>query len=137
MDDLIQRLEQATEGSRDLDMQIRQSVKTVTIPFGGQAWVRLVGDKIFEITDRSPHSTGDIYLPHYTTNLQDALGLVPEGLYGKIGFGPNRANARIWLSVRPAVNASIQRPTPALALCIACLKAIQAHKGTGRVKEHG
>ena len=97
---LIERLEAAESGSRELDKE--------------------VGLAAF------PNKDNNVIMRPYTTSLDAALTLVPEGLYGKIGFAPNRANARIWLASKPAVNASIKVPQPALALCIAALRAREA-----------
>lgn len=131
--ELIARLEAATEGSRNLDLAIRQYNGAVIIPFGPEAawsWVRIIGDRVFDLTDRSAYSTGDFYLPHYTTGIDAALTLVPTGLDWSVSFlqtdGPVRAGALVYQ--RPFVMCGkdercfSEAKTPELALCAAALK---------------
>lgn len=124
--DLIKRLEDAAEGSRELDLAIQ-------IKFG----------RIYATWNDVPMpegSTDDTVVPHYTTSLDAAMTLVPEGwrimmlaeYYGKWSaclhraFGIAQDNA-IWKSghhwpseyiVNGETNSNL-----ALALCIAALKA--------------
>ena len=113
--DLIERLEGAGEGSRELDAEIARL-------FGGQAIARF-GD-----WDCREDGTG-IWrpLPRYSSSLDAALALAERVL-------PDLTKINVWTYVRgkhhhceietdedefDALNAS----TPALALCIAILKA--------------
>ena len=112
---LIERLEAAGEGSRELDAEIARL-------FGGQAIARF-GD-----WDCREDGTG-IWrpLPRYSSSLDAALALAERVL-------PDLTKINVWTYVRgkhhhceietdedefDALNAS----TPALALCIAILKA--------------
>lgn len=73
MDDLLDKLRAATEGSRELDSQIYLYLGLTTRP---EQWKIHVG------------------LPHYTTSLDAALTLVPEGLQvSHMSISPGRAVA--------------------------------------------
>lgn len=126
-DDLIARLEAATEGSRELDWDIAHLLypgeEPATVTVGPQ-------------------------LPHYTTSLDAALMLVPDGWRWQI-FGEGKSSD---MDPRPMamlygdtfdVDRGYGQPpdqdiewseahaaTPTLALCIASLKALAAG-GTG------
>lgn len=106
---LIEKLEAAAEGSRALDAQIHAFVFGIT------------------------HSDD---WPHYTTLLDAALTLVPEGDYDQFWIRSSRGDERhkLW-RVRIALEtieendtgtgpvAFGQADTPALALCIAAFRA--------------
>jgi hypothetical protein len=121
--DLIARLEAAAEGSKELDWEIA----------GKPLWE-------YPPNDRRPNYNN----PLYTTSLDAALTLVPEGLWGgKIMWnGSERANGGyvelecgpvseggVWAALVNSYDAEddreeIPKPKPlALALCIAALKA--------------
>ena len=98
---LIEKLEGATEGSRELDAEIHVAV-------GGTEFT----------------------VPYYTTSIDAALTLVPEGrarrtIYLPCGFWPYR----VWVyrdAHRPLEQdsgAPVLGRTEALALCIAALRA--------------
>lgn len=97
MTDLIERLSKATEGSRDLDTLVWEVAR--------------------------PEDAGSLLLraPAYTTSIDSALTLVPDGSYAKLQFG--RDHKKAWAWVEMAETESVARSTPALALCIAALKA--------------
>ncbi len=98
MDNLIAELEAATEGSRALDVKICESVAGLS--FGKK----------------------------FTTNLTDALTLVPEGLCWWVEFGPKAGGiAEVGTDNGPTDGFAA---TPALALCIAALRARQAMEGS-------
>jgi hypothetical protein len=62
------------------------------------------------------------WLPHYTTNLNDAKKLVPEGCAWNVGAvedGEPGHRATAWVANAPRAFAE----TPELALCIAALQA--------------
>ena len=100
MTDLITRLEQAAEGSRDLDLAI---------------------EKAFERCD--PPELLAFPLPHYTTSLDAALTLVPEGWAWDLMAWPNEpSEAAICQPGSPHLG-RWKGATPALALCIAALRA--------------
>jgi len=115
--DLIARLETATEGSRELDAEI----------------VRAVDPDAFFADDGSFESAVydciNRYPPHYTTSLDAALTLVPEGW----GWSVDYANACMLSTLGGDGHVDYlhttyarEAATPALALVIAALKARQA-----------
>ena len=110
--ELIELLERAEEGSRELDNFIR---------------IYHVGFDPDSLPTHWP-AIGD-GTPHYTTNLQDALQLVPEGYCWEASSGHGsimgRANpkASIWLPKDCRKGGTAFAKTPQLALCIACLRA--------------
>lgn len=115
-EELIAKLEAATEGSRELDYMIRDYL-----------WPGIPGDAVL------PRDFGFVrgvrdegYAEEYTTSLDAALTLVPEGE----GFilemiPPNKPSVEI-LSVAKGYHHAhylSHGATPALCLCIAALKA--------------
>jgi len=124
MTDLIAELEQAQEGSRELDARV--AVEWLYLDCTDEAYVKLPNQYDTEAR------RGDYWLvqrsgkqlkaaPHYTTNLQDALGLVPEGTYWAVRTTGDTFSALVVpedQNHRPTYAA-----TPALALTIAALRA--------------
>lgn len=118
MEDLIKRLEAATGPSRELDAEIVRLVagwKRIDSP-GGADWIDPRG---YEQCDRD--------VPHYTASIDAALTLVPEHWSATISTHPNNIGtfARVYndgMKTEPAFNVHGNRP-PAIALCIAALKA--------------
>lgn len=130
--DLIARLEAAAEGSRELDAHIDAVIN-------GRDVIRVEGD--FSLATR--HTPGRYWYdsvhfadaPNYTTSIDAALTLIPEGFAVR--------DFSIWPGCRPTVRIlgthrerdglywhngtdgrwEAQGATPALALCIAALKA--------------
>ena len=136
MDKLIEELEAAPEGTRELDAKI-WALTCCPSDFNEYGLDEGVEPRFEPLEDGSVNyyayrASPEVWnrlarrpSPEFSTSLDAAMTLVPKGLYGKIGFAPNRANARIWLGGKPAVNASIKVPQAALALCIVALKARQ------------
>ena len=121
--DLIARLESAAEGSRELDAEIWACLQGCTSPLeyeqvdhGGPAREAVICGSLAAWLDE---------IPHYTTSLDAALTLVPEGKAWDCGYYPgydNTGHAEVFLgSGDPAFRAPAK--TPALALCIASLRA--------------
>ena len=121
MDNLIAELERATEGSRELDALIDLALKR------GQPY--------------KPARIGQ-FIDDYTTSLDAALTLVPEGWdwLARDGDGGHFANVTRggipMMMDKHQFNPDWQdtptyAATPALALCIASLKARQAMKEAG------
>jgi hypothetical protein len=126
---LIAKLEQAPEGSRELDTEI------LCLTLGGDWYVKNQYEdgsgkwlcySRTRFTDKDKQHPTCRTAPHYTTSLDAALTLVPEGWewavstgYAEI-FPPDFSPSDNPNSVMVA--ASVRR-TPALALCIAILKA--------------
>lgn len=128
--DLIARLEQATEGSRELDAAIARAignkVETIIVPEGHPVFAAGGGLEFMVRPDGSRSS-----VPPYTTSLDAALTLVPEGwrvAEMKDGIpsdaGPY-CHVRLWCPVNSALGHrhGASGITPALALCIAALRA--------------
>jgi hypothetical protein len=144
MTDLIRRLEEAKEGSRELDCLLA--------PLLG--WYRLTPSvcKQYAIGSRSQggwiapkdlhngkfigfdslHGT-TVYRdpPKFTRDLQDAVSAVPEGyslvLHGPWQDGkPDGWKAQVAPSVREAWKDDVTGATAPLALCIAILRAMEA-----------
>lgn len=123
---LLERLEAASEGSRELDIAIAEEV------------LGLIVEQIDCVNDTSPireysvkalHSNVWRNLPYYTTSLDAALALVPDG-YEWLRKSPQTmtvyripADDKEW-----AQHIDARGATPALALTIACLKAREAQQ---------
>ena len=93
--ELIDRLEAAQEGSRELDAEIGAEARYM-----------------------SPKS-----VPHYTTSIDAALTLVPEGSTGfLLNADEPYSQATIFRDGDGAIGQGLGK-SPALALCIAALRA--------------
>lgn len=99
---LIERLEAATEGSRELDAEIASH-------YGGLSGMSY---ETWEAVEA--------HAPHYTTSLDAAIQLVREGCAWGVEVRFGRLGSRAW--VKPDLPFS-EGNTPALALCIAALRA--------------
>ena len=131
MTDLIRRLEEAKEGSRELDAAIAALIRHPVSDKGTvlpdwvhrnfPEWTILQGGRL---------KAGCIWeAPHFTTNLQDAVSAVPEGMNWDVSGGhPTHVWATIWNDgCTTAENLyQVSGATPALALCIAILRAMEA-----------
>jgi len=114
---LIERLEAAPEGNRELDAELY----TALWPQG-----------VYE----APHTAEDCFerTPPYTTSLDAALTLIDKEKFPILvlqGMGPAGFYARVGMrdvSVAALYGEGVA-PTPALALCIAALKARDALDG--------
>ncbi len=127
--ELIWKLEIATEGSRELDCMIFEAVAMSGEFFGSKITSfshDTSGRYVFNTEDGRRHLEAATAL-NYTTSLDAALKLVPEGrqwildCHDKMDGGSWRYSAH----VSGSSDKSWWRPTPALALCIACLRARQ------------
>ena len=128
MADLIKRLEEATEGSRELDCEIGMAIETVKCEpmkeyhgFYAHRETRKQMGQHTIVKDKTA-----VFPPHYTTNLQDALGLVPDGWCGNVDFGVGEAQEAMLWNPQTNQETDARTATPALALCVASLKAIEA-----------
>ena len=136
MDSLIKKLEQAEAGSRELDERIAFIVR----------WRPNEKDDprsaLSFAMHESKHDYGTAWIAHrpmnplwhipfYTTSLDSALTLVPEGwawFVEKIGEPFTTGSARLWIPAQwtqglPKEQFIQDAATPALALCIAALRA--------------
>jgi hypothetical protein len=122
MTDLIRRLEEASEGSRELSLEFLRAIT-------GKPW-RFCLDGEAVIWDKyGPGSSGNPVrsLEDFTTNLQDAVSAVPDGWRWLLRQDPNCYRAA--LNRGPISDLRVMRgeaPTPSLALCIAILRAMEA-----------
>lgn len=129
MKDLIAKLEDATEGSRELDAEISAAIGNVVEPCGANDWAVLYGTKIVEGSEGRLEDEDWRELEHYTTSLDAALTLVPEGYLWQIKQAV-QCCALVWaLEVDyddHPVPTGYSTTHPALALTIAALKARSA-----------
>jgi hypothetical protein len=121
MTNLIARLEVATEGNRELDAEI-----WLHCTQRGAEFVQLYGYKPSLVLSSDRMAGG---LPHFTTSLDAARTLVPEGKEWSLSHfqKPRRYyEACIGNPVASNFEIVVEAPTAELALCIASLKARQA-----------
>lgn len=100
MNSLIKKLEQAEAGSRELDWLIHKHIGVDKRPMWASFWL------------------------HYTTSFDAALTLVPEGRGIMLRTNTSSPQAIVYCPVGTRLgNHYGEASTPALALCIAALKA--------------
>ncbi len=131
MDDLLTRLEQATEGSRELDVEIYLNTFPaflVSKEPDGYIYINYTGTALTPIWEdfHSHHA------PRYTTSIDAALTQLPEGFGYAVETRPHSNQdksdvpAIAWVSrLRDEPSIPSIAATPALALCIAIRKAVQ------------
>lgn len=132
MKDLIEKLEAATEGSRELDAEIGAQLgggvashncsDNTRRTYGAGAWFTDADNMRAVLIEHTHHA------PHYTTSLDAALTLVPEGYAWSLDFDPKlpgKPGRPYYADVTDFSThaAKAWSTTPALALCIAALKA--------------
>jgi hypothetical protein len=134
MDDLIARLECANKGGRVLDRDVALALGWTSEPDEDSTPRSLRDEGKFWHYWTTPEGYGAGWeVPAFTTSLDSALTLVPEGyrLYNLSDqFDDRRGKwfAGVANDIPPIVNPPAtsymaHAPTPALALCIAALKA--------------
>ena len=128
MTDLITRLEAASEGSRELDLDIAEFVDEVNPN-------AIKNCRDFQSRNgRLPYDNIGMgeWLPNFTTSLEAAWNYVPDSfhvvfLLEKRGHDDEPYNPTFQAGIEQWVIGgnyfTAQAPTPALALCIAALKA--------------
>lgn len=110
---LIERLQEATEGSREFDVEIGEFLDIEPSWYDSYGY----GD---------PAKDAPREHAHYSTSIDAALTLVPEGWQGSmdIGMSQGKFEAQLWLdNIREVFG---HAHTPALALCAAILKALES-----------
>ena len=124
---LSTRIEQASSGSRELDAEIHEAVTSFPARRAGPGWA----DENALVVPVFP---GWDILPAYTTSLDAAMKLVPEGMAWSIGWGqilPKQAmaaavighNAKfVGYDANYDVVARAEAETPALALAAAAMR---------------
>jgi len=138
LSELIERIEAASEGSRELDALIHFSVdgkwigRLPTWP-PSKVYRPAMETGLYMVVEGDGYFYGDS-VPHYTASIDAAMTLAPQGddhwpqiIY--TSTNPNNAHrqmdrAEIWVKGRSKANRGHAR-TPALALCAAALKAHQ------------
>jgi hypothetical protein len=107
-DELIAALEAATGPDRALDQAIWAVIAGWSYP--------LVGAAVYDFAQNGAN---------YTESVEAAITLVPEGEGWEIDFGPNSTSAKpdvIWWCASVGIE-DATASTPAIAVCIAALKA--------------
>lgn len=125
---LIEKLESASSGNRDLDCRIFEGVCFPAALMGHaiESFSRSWGGTYTVNTRDGYRHIEAFHAPAFTTATDVALALVPEGWGCRLTFAP-QIKAELWspdgspLSARTVIPAFAA--TPALALCIAALKA--------------
>lgn len=127
IDELIARLEAASGPERELDAAIVAELNNATVrrypptdDFGPrdrwQFWSRDGAHFL--------GSEGKFKVPAYTASLDAALSLVPEGWAFQLLYEPDATKGQQALVWPPGKSMPLSSaPTPALALCIASLRA--------------
>lgn len=111
MQDLIERLEKAKEGSRELDVEI-------AIRFHPK------GDIIRLFHEQGLFKQSDSRIPHYTTSIDAALTLVKPDWIWNI-----QSDGFCFIDTGEEIIEGHRDTTAALALCIAALKARESSNG--------
>ena len=136
MNDLIAALEQATGPSRELDDAISTAIGNPPPKTGGYYGWEKSGGSYTKPRDSEGRTHDTWSAPHYTSSLDSALTLVPEGwawFVQHIGKPFTTGSARLWIPAQwtqgiPKEQFVNEAATPALALCIAALRAREAQK---------
>lgn len=126
MQDLIERLEKLMGPDRDMDSAIAGAVGIIPAGFehiykrvpGGGRW-----------TAQEPYRTWDA--PEYTASIDAALTLAPKGFQSYVDTGVGAfqgdAHACVWTDHPHRISGGARQAfSPAIALCIAALKARMA-----------
>lgn len=148
MDDLIKRLEEATGPSRELDAEIWLAVEPGATR-DQWSYTHEATGRVCHVDETRDAARRLVLVPSYTSSLDAALTLVPEGFGWNCGMPLPKYMARFWASVfrektaeerqsgnihagsfyqhgpdrGTALKADEYSATPALALCIASLRA--------------
>lgn len=116
MTDLLTQIQNATGGSRELDVEI------------GEACGYMRASQIGPYRRyRALHPNGrTIDLPHFSTNIQDVVSLVPrDATAWSLNVEDGQCQALIFRDGDGVIGRG-DAPTPALALCEAIIKAHQS-----------
>lgn len=111
---LIARLEAAQAGNRELDAEI---AKAIGLDVDEDGWVVTVS-----VVQDFPAVT---FVEPYTTSLDAAISLIPEGCLWKVGHAGDRHPGIFEALIMPrnGPDPHARAATPALALCAAAMKA--------------
>lgn len=126
--DLIERLEKATEGSREMDRRLEsfrrgRVVSDETFIYGPKDGTR-------EITTVYPVLWLCFFAPRYTTSLDAALSLVPKGWSWRVSVSEKRQHPNVALGRSYPTNATILQEgrDVCATICAAALKARQVQE---------
>ena len=108
---LAERVEASAGSDRELDREIKEALEI------GKPWTR------------STPEAAQVWALHYTSSIDAALTLVPEGWCFRIEGGPAFGGLASVGDGHPLAGQTVSAATPALALCAAALRAI-ASEGT-------
>ena len=125
---LAERVEALTGADRGVDLEVILASGTHVLERRGRdkkAWLYEAASD-FRRLDPSPYSYGVFGLPRFTTSLDAAMSLVPEGWGGAVHFSENRQHHTVKLGRSYPTNAQAfgEAATPALALTAAALRAL-------------
>lgn len=128
MKDLIERLEKATEGSRELDAEIAYHFVSL-LPGVTMHKESVPGSDVFAFWKYGVCYNCSRWEP-FTTSLDAALTLVPSrlGIMWDVAKYPGESAAAYVGQRDVPMRQFVPAKTPALALCIASLKALMATK---------
>ena len=110
---LIERLEAAENGSRELDQLIARNIGAGAALYSDNSGI----DRALD----------------YTTSLDAALTLVPKGMTFGMGWDTEIAGPYAFTGKTGEERKGYYARTPALALCIAALKARQTQEASGQI----
>jgi len=116
--DLLTRLEKATGPDRELDEDLARELGWETVmQWNGLVW-------------KSPSGNTGYTPPRFSSSIDEALSLVPEGAikWSVSGGLDGMWGATVDMGVVGLICADFKGHTPALALCIAALRARIAEK---------
>lgn len=126
--DLIKRLAEAGEGSRRLDAAIHEKIGAQNGHY--QRWAGMQPRGTLNDNAEAWKAYCATQAPHYTTNLQDGVSAVPEGMACTVSTVGMAEPFRGWASISwPQADDdgyAAEAPTRPLALCIAILRALEA-----------
>lgn len=134
MKDLIERLEKATGPDRELDVLIYFYDPTATEPIKVEKTVEYYGSFSRTAWKCGRGGEWDDCILHFTSSIDAAMTLVPNGWHlhvlNQIDWPGEGWNVNLWGPPVPEGQRQFKKAyakTPAIALCIAALKA-RAHK---------
>ena len=122
LDELIRRLESATGPSRELDAEI-----WMTLYPNWRSYTRDEQHGADDVAWITPHDGRSYLASHYTEAIDDAITLIPDGLMMSmtIGHGKAAVNIKTGSILDPKTKEWPGYGLPAIAICIAALKARQ------------
>lgn len=136
MSELIERIERAREGSRELDAAIYQILNSHMLPTPGKIGSFYDPTKAGPIAAAKYHISGGAtgVAKFYTTSIDAAMTLLPEGL-GNGCFFLQRSRsfgciADVWTDTEFNRYKKGKGKTPALALCAAALRTRETSSGS-------